>query len=67
MSRLHEGQEVTLKIEGVVGEPLGNVVQLDDDGFLVIRLKDSGQLVTAHPDGNSFDMMQGLIVPKVAK
>ena len=54
-------------MEGLAGEPKGNVVQLDDDGYLVIRLKDNGQLVTAHPDGNSFDMMQGLIVPKVAK
>ncbi len=67
LSRLHEGQEVTLKMEGIAGEPKGKVVQLDNDGYLVIRLKDNGQLVTAHPDGNSFDMMQGLIVPKVAK
>jgi len=67
LSRLHEGQEVTLKMEGIAGEPKGKVVQLDNDGYLVIRLKDNGQLVTAHPDGNSFDTMQGLIVPKVAK
>lgn len=64
-SRLHEGQEVKLRLEDVEGEPVGKVVRLDNDGFLLIRLSDSGKLVTAHPDGNSFDMMQGLIVPKV--
>ena len=66
-SRLHSDQEVTLKMEGLEGEPSGRVVRLDGDGYLVVQLTESGQLVTAHPDGNSFDMMQGLIVPKVAE
>ena len=55
-----------LRLEGLEGEPSGKVVRIDDDGFLLVRLNDSGQVVTAHPDGNSFDMMHGLIVPKVA-
>jgi biotin--protein ligase len=54
-----------VRLEGVEGEPCGEVVRLDDDGFLLIRLAEDGRIVTAHPDGNSFDMMQGLIVPKV--
>jgi biotin--protein ligase len=61
---LHEGQEVTLKTEEGKCESVGRIIRLDDDGYLMIRLTDNGQIVSAHPDGNSFDMMQGLIIPK---
>ena len=57
---LHSGQRVTIqdgdsKCEGVVRS-------IDRDGFLQVE---TGSVIrTVHPDGNSFDMMQGLIVPK---
>lgn len=38
------------------------VVGIDEFGFLVVET--SKGVVTVHPDGNSFDMLQGLIVPK---
>lgn len=39
------------------------IVGLDDSGFLQVHQED-GQVVTVHPDGNSFDMLRNLIVPK---
>ena len=58
---LHDKQIVQVKsIDGKVQE--GNIVSLDDNGFLLVELKNN--LATVHPDGNSFDMLQGLIIPK---
>ena len=45
----------------------GVVQSIDQDGFLLVEVwsADGGKVVrSVHPDGNSFDMMQGLIVPK---
>ena len=45
----------------------GAVQSIDQDGFLLVEVwsTDGGKVVrSVHPDGNSFDMMQGLIVPK---
>lgn len=39
------------------------VVGIDDSGFLRVRKLD-GKITTVQPDGNSFDMMKGLIYPK---
>lgn len=39
------------------------IVGLDDSGFLQVH-QEGGQVVTVHPDGNSFDMLRNLIVPK---
>jgi biotin--protein ligase len=39
------------------------IVGLDDFGFLQVKLTD-GNTVSVQPDGNSFDMMKNLIVPK---
>lgn len=41
---------------------MATVVGIDEFGFLVVET--SKGVVTVHPDGNSFDMLQGLIVPK---
>ena len=38
------------------------VVGLDDYGFL--RVKTEEGEVSVHPDGNSFDIMKNLIIPK---
>lgn len=37
---------------------------IDENGFLEVR-EATGQVFSVHPDGNSFDMLQGLIMPKV--
>ena len=39
---------------------------LDASGFLLVESK-SGSFVSLQPDGNSFDMMQGLISVKTRK
>ena len=39
------------------------ILGLDQYGFLRVR-KEDGCIVSVHPDGNSFDMLRGLIVPK---
>ncbi|KAJ9584247.1 hypothetical protein L9F63_021409 [Diploptera punctata] len=60
---LHSDAEVT-----VVG-PRGStqeatVVGVDDFGFLRVRGQD-GISFSVHPDGNSFDMLRGLVAPSV--
>ena len=58
---LHEKQSVQVKSDnGVVKE--GTIMSLDGDGFLLVELENN--LVSVYPDGNSFDMLQGLIFPK---
>lgn len=37
---------------------------LDEHGFLVVRSRQSGKIMVVHPDGNTFDMMKGLISVK---
>jgi biotin--protein ligase len=46
------GQERNAKILGI-----------DEYGFLKIRL-DNDAIESVQPDGNSFDMLRGLIIPK---
>nr|CAD7202941.1 unnamed protein product [Timema douglasi] len=60
---LHSNCEVT-----VIG-PQGSkqevtILGIDDFGFLQVLAKD-GCAFSVHPDGNSFDMLRGLIAPKV--
>uniref|UniRef100_UPI0035901734 biotin--protein ligase isoform X2 n=1 Tax=Myxine glutinosa TaxID=7769 RepID=UPI0035901734 len=57
---LHSGARVRL---GGQQGPEASVVQLDSMGFLEV-LKDSGQLVSVQPDGNSFDLLHNLILCK---
>uniref|UniRef100_A0A182QK98 BPL/LPL catalytic domain-containing protein n=1 Tax=Anopheles farauti TaxID=69004 RepID=A0A182QK98_9DIPT len=60
---LHQDAEISMI--GAEGESLqGTIVGIDEYGFLLVKKQPSGEIVTVHPDGNSFDMMQGLIVPK---
>lgn len=40
-----------------------NIIGIDEYGFLKVKLVD-GTVETVQPDGNSFDMLKGLIVPK---
>lgn len=39
------------------------VIGLDDNGFLRVR-SENGEILDVRPDGNSFDMLAGLIAPK---
>lgn len=59
---LHTNQVVEIKN----GEGMEEAVirGLDSSGFLKARLK-SGEIVLLQPDGNSFDMLKGLITVKL--
>jgi len=41
----------------------GRIVGLDEYGFLQVSVGD-GSLISVQPDGNRFDMMRNLILPK---
>lgn len=60
MCFIFSGQQVRL---GSTEGPQVSIVGLDDSGFLQVHQK-GGEVVTVHPDGNSFDMLRNLIVPK---
>ncbi|XP_070323069.1 biotin--protein ligase isoform X3 [Odocoileus virginianus] len=57
---VHSAQQVRL---GSAEGPKVWIVGLDDSGFLLVH-QENGDVVTVHPDGNSFDMLRNLIVPK---
>ncbi|XP_035300176.1 biotin--protein ligase isoform X4 [Cricetulus griseus] len=57
---VHSGQQVRL---GSPEGPQVSIVGLDDAGFLQVHHM-GGEVVTVHPDGNSFDMLRNLILPK---
>ncbi|KAF7251066.1 Biotin--protein ligase [Varanus komodoensis] len=57
---IHSGKKVQLENdEG----PMVWIVGLDDAGFLQVH-EEGKDILTVHPDGNSFDMLRNLIVPK---
>ena len=61
---LHSFQEVLVRSPGQQCDTTKAVVQgVDDFGFLIVR-DQSGANRTVQPDGNSFDMMSNLILPK---
>ncbi|XP_056366361.1 biotin--protein ligase isoform X1 [Oenanthe melanoleuca] len=57
---VHSGKQVRLRGED---GPLAWVVGIDDCGFLQVHQQGQG-VESVHPDGNSFDMLRNLIVPK---
>ncbi|KAM4795949.1 biotin--protein ligase [Rhinophrynus dorsalis] len=57
---LHSGSQVRL---GGEDGPLAWIVGVDDSGFLQV-LQEGKDVVSVHPDGNSFDMLRNLIIPK---
>ena len=57
---LHTGQEVELRPQQQQAVILG----IDEFGYLRLRGRDGAEF-SVFDDGNSFDMMQGLIRPKV--
>ncbi|XP_075288276.1 biotin--protein ligase isoform X2 [Opisthocomus hoazin] len=57
---VHSGKQVHLHSEE---GPLAWIVGIDDYGFLQVHEEGKG-VESVHPDGNSFDMLRNLIVPK---
>ena len=55
------GQSV--RLESDTG-PEARVQGLDEHGYLIVHLA-GGSCQSVHPDGNSFDMIKNLIVPKL--
>lgn len=60
---LHQDQQVQVQDEqGVVRS--GTVAGIDEYGYLKVDLEGGRKELSVHPDGNSFDMLRGLILPK---
>ncbi|CAH1110239.1 unnamed protein product [Psylliodes chrysocephalus] len=59
---LHKNTDVTVAINEGESENM-KIVGIDDFGFLKVRSAE-GQISTIHPDGNTFDMLKGLISRK---
>ncbi|KAM9566601.1 biotin--protein ligase [Guaruba guarouba] len=57
---VHSGRKVHLQNEE---GPVAWIVGIDDYGFLQVHEEGKG-VESVHPDGNSFDMLRNLIVPK---
>uniref|UniRef100_A0A803YP92 Holocarboxylase synthetase n=1 Tax=Meleagris gallopavo TaxID=9103 RepID=A0A803YP92_MELGA len=57
---VHSGKQVRLHNEE---GPLAWIVGIDDYGFLQVHEEGKG-VESVHPDGNSFDMLKNLIIPK---
>jgi len=62
---LHQDQKVSV-IDENNDKVSGIVTCIDKHGFLVVKLHE-GQEVSVQPGNNSFDMMQGLVMPKKSK
>lgn len=56
-------EEVTINSDGVKEKVV--IRGLDDYGYLQVQTKRSGKIFSVHDDGNTFDMMKGLIRPKL--
>lgn len=60
---LHTDSPITvLTTDGT--EKRAKIIGIDDFGFLQIKLNETHKIEVVHPDGNSFDMLRGLIIPK---
>ncbi|NXD07732.1 BPL1 ligase, partial [Nothocercus nigrocapillus] len=57
---VHSGKQVRLHSEE---GPVAWIVGIDDCGFLQVHEEGKG-IESVHPDGNSFDMLKNLIIPK---
>ncbi|XP_076242598.1 holocarboxylase synthetase-like protein isoform X2 [Calliopsis andreniformis] len=59
---MHTDQEVTVTALSGTSQR-AKILGIDDFGYLRVR-GEEGNIFTVHPDGNSFDCIQGLIIPK---
>ncbi|XP_040570847.1 biotin--protein ligase [Lepeophtheirus salmonis] len=60
---LHGAQNVQLMNSNTELKEKGIIRHLDQYGFLIVETEKSYK-ISVHPDGNSFDMVKGLIIPK---
>lgn len=60
---LHQDQEVKVQDEQDRLKS-GVVAGIDEYGYLKVNLEGGRKELSVHPDGNSFDMLRGLILPK---
>ncbi|KAJ8709211.1 hypothetical protein PYW07_009037 [Mythimna separata] len=60
---LHTGESIRVKSEKDATPVDGTIKGLDEAGWLVISTANGD--VTVAPDGNTFDMMSGLVAPRV--
>ena len=60
---LPQDQRVKITSEQRTEERNVTVIAIDEFGFLQVR-DDDGEIFSVTCDGNSFDMMEGLIKPK---
>ncbi|TMW51845.1 hypothetical protein DOY81_003090 [Sarcophaga bullata] len=59
---LHSNQSITI-CDKDNSKKEAKVIGIDDYGYLKVRLA-NGSIEVVQPDGNSFDMLKGLIIPK---
>lgn len=57
------GESIRIKSEATSTPVDGTIKGLDEAGWLVVTT--AGGEVTVAPDGNTFDMMSGLVAPRV--
>ncbi|KAI6173271.1 BPL/LPL catalytic domain-containing protein [Aphelenchoides besseyi] len=62
---LHTREEVTVIDEESGSKDRVIIRGLDPNGYLEVRSKSTGRVFSVHDDGNTFDMMKGLIRPKM--
>jgi biotin--protein ligase len=46
------------------GEEAATILGIDDYGYLQVRTNKTQELLSLQPDGNTFDIMKGLIATK---
>lgn len=65
---LHSEQEVQVQVQDSKQSIKSGVVSgIDEYGYLKVVISEGGDAseeLSVHPDGNSFDMLRGLILPK---
>jgi len=57
-----------VRTEDSFGEEESGIVRgIDQSGYLLVELNSTGKIESVMPGENSFDMIQGLILPKFPK
>uniref|UniRef100_A0AC34G4W1 BPL/LPL catalytic domain-containing protein n=1 Tax=Panagrolaimus sp. ES5 TaxID=591445 RepID=A0AC34G4W1_9BILA len=62
---LHAGEEVEVQQISDGEKEMVLIKGLDEYGYLQVQSKSNGEVFSVHDDGNTFDMMKGLIRPKI--
>uniref|UniRef100_A0A914R1X1 BPL/LPL catalytic domain-containing protein n=1 Tax=Panagrolaimus davidi TaxID=227884 RepID=A0A914R1X1_9BILA len=62
---LHSNEEVEIQHSSNNEKEMVIIKGLDEYGYLQVQSKNNGKVFSVHDDGNTFDMMKGLIRPKI--